>query len=62
LKEKKLKPEEVAYIGDDSNDVTIMRLAGLTACPADATRFASDIADIKVESKGGFGHFVISQK
>jgi 3-deoxy-D-manno-octulosonate 8-phosphate phosphatase (KDO 8-P phosphatase) len=57
IERKKLKPEEVAFIGDDSNDVTIMKLAGLTACPADATRFASDIADIKVENKGGYGAF-----
>ena len=57
LERKKLKPEEVAFIGDDSNDVTIMKLAGLTACPADATRFVSGIADIIVESKGGYGAF-----
>jgi YrbI family 3-deoxy-D-manno-octulosonate 8-phosphate phosphatase len=57
VERKKLIPEEVAFIGDDSNDVTIMKLAGLTACPADATKFASDIADIIVESKGGYGAF-----
>jgi 3-deoxy-D-manno-octulosonate 8-phosphate phosphatase (KDO 8-P phosphatase) len=57
MERKKLKPEEVAFIGDDSNDVTIMKLAGLTACPADATRFVSGIADIIVENKGGYGAF-----
>jgi len=57
LERRKLKTEEVAYIGDDSNDVTIMKLAGLTACPSDATKFVSGIADIIVESKGGYGAF-----
>lgn len=57
IERKKLKPEEIAYIGDDSNDVTIMELAGLTACPADATKFVSGIADIILESKGGYGAF-----
>ncbi|MBU1099138.1 MAG: HAD-IIIA family hydrolase [Bacteroidetes bacterium] len=50
-----LRPEEIAFIGDDTNDVEIMKLAGLTACPNDATPFAKEVADIVVESNGGFG-------
>ncbi|MEW6702299.1 MAG: HAD family hydrolase [Bacteroidota bacterium] len=57
LTRRNLKAEEVAFIGDDSNDVKIMKLAGLTACPSDATKFAKDLADVIVESKGGFGAF-----
>lgn len=57
LSRRNLKAEEVAFIGDDSNDVTIMKLAGLTACPKDATMFAKNIADIIVDSKGGNGAF-----
>ncbi|MCF8307120.1 MAG: HAD hydrolase family protein [Ignavibacteriales bacterium] len=60
--------EEIAYIGDDTNDIEVMRLAGLSACPADATSFAKAVADIVVESKGGsgafrdFAEFIISAK
>src|SRR5579875_2988667 len=32
----KLKWEEVAYIGDDYNDLEVMKLVGFTAGPADA--------------------------
>lgn len=57
LERRNLKSEEVAFMGDDSNDVTIMKLAGLTACPSDATEFAKRIADVVVENKGGHGAF-----
>lgn len=55
LESRNLKPEEIAYIGDDTNDLEIMKHAGLTACPADATPFAKQFADIIVESSGGGG-------
>lgn len=57
LERRNLKPEEVAFIGDDSNDVTVMRLAGLTACPKDATHFAKNEADIVLKINGGYGAF-----
>ena len=57
MKRRKLKAEEIAYIGDDTNDVEIMKLAGLTACPADATKFARDVADFVTANKGGNGAF-----
>ncbi len=52
-----LQPEEVAYIGDDTNDLEVMKLAGLAACPADAISFVKDVADIICEAKGGEGCF-----
>ncbi|MDZ7766286.1 MAG: HAD-IIIA family hydrolase [Melioribacteraceae bacterium] len=52
-----LSLEEIAFIGDDTNDLKIMKLVGLTACPSDATRFAKEISDLIVESKGGQGAF-----
>lgn len=57
LKRKNLKPEQVAYIGDDANDVEIMNAVGLTACPSDAMSFAKKSANIVLESKGGHGAF-----
>lgn len=57
IEKKKLKPEEVAYIGDDTIDVEVMKKSGLSACPNDATKFAKEIADVIVESNGGYGAF-----
>ena len=57
LNKNNLQPEEVAFIGDDTNDIEIMKAVGLAACPADATQFAKDVADLIVESNGGFGAF-----
>ncbi len=52
-----LMPEQVAYIGDDTNDVAIMRRVGLAACPADATPFARAVAHYVCPSRGGYGAF-----
>ncbi|MEO6978581.1 MAG: N-acetylneuraminate synthase family protein, partial [Mucilaginibacter sp.] len=52
-----LLPEEVAYIGDDTNDLEVMKLAGVTACPADAISFIKEVAGIVCEAKGGQGCF-----
>lgn len=49
--------EEVAYIGDDTNDVEVMRLVGLAGCPADATPFAQAVAHYICPSRGGYGAF-----
>ncbi|MEW6196565.1 MAG: HAD-IIIA family hydrolase [Bacteroidota bacterium] len=57
LTRKNISIEETAFIGDDTNDVEIMKLVGLSACPKDATQFAKDAADIVVASKGGNGAF-----
>jgi 3-deoxy-D-manno-octulosonate 8-phosphate phosphatase, YrbI family len=53
----KLSANQVAYIGDDSNDLEIMKSVGLSACPADAMPFILEIADVVVENKGGHGAF-----
>jgi 3-deoxy-D-manno-octulosonate 8-phosphate phosphatase (KDO 8-P phosphatase) len=57
LERHDLSPEEVAYIGDDTNDVEIMKLVGLAACPADATPFARQVAHYICPSRGGYGAF-----
>lgn len=49
--------EEIAYIGDDTNDVEVMKMVGFSACPNDATIFAKEVADVILDSKGGFGAF-----
>ena len=52
-----LQPDEVAFIGDDTNDVEIMKLVGLAACPADATDFARHVAHYHCTTPGGHGCF-----
>ncbi len=50
-----LKPEEVAFVGDDINDIEIMKTVGLSACPADAVTAVKSIADIVLSKNGGAG-------
>ena len=48
---------QIAFIGDDTNDVEILQLVGLSACPGDATSFARAVADFRCETAGGHGCF-----
>ena len=52
-----LEKENIAYIGDDSNDYEIMKLVGFTATPSDGMNFIKDIADYICETKAGYGAF-----
>ena len=52
-----LQADEVAFIGDDTNDVEILGLVGLSACPGDATSFARAVADFHCQVPGGHGCF-----
>lgn len=47
--------ENVAYIGDDINDVAILSKVGISAAPADAVPQAKKAAKIILQSKGGEG-------
>jgi 3-deoxy-D-manno-octulosonate 8-phosphate phosphatase (KDO 8-P phosphatase) len=60
LQESQLKTDELAYIGDDVNDVGIMRAlseTGLTAAPADAMADARAAATYVCQAAGGHGAF-----
>src|ERR1700744_661627 len=57
LSRLQLSAHEVAYIGDDYNALAIMKLAGLTASPADALPAIKKQADYICENKGGEGCF-----
>lgn len=47
--------EEVAYIGDDLNDLDCIRWCGLTGCPADAVPEIRDAVDFVCSRNGGRG-------
>lgn len=57
LEKTGLQAHQIAYIGDDTNDVEIMRLVGISATPGDATSFAKAEADYICNATGGNGAF-----
>lgn len=51
----KLRKKQVAFIGDDINDLGTLRVSGLSACPADAPEYIRTAVEIVTRSKGGQG-------
>ncbi|HYC83966.1 MAG TPA: HAD-IIIA family hydrolase [Chryseosolibacter sp.] len=51
----KLKHKEVAFIGDDINDLPIFRLAGFSVCPSDTFDYIKELAHMVTTAKGGNG-------
>ncbi len=50
-----LSLQEIAYIGDDINDLQVMQIVGLSGCPFDANSFIKDISDYQCKNVGGDG-------
>ncbi len=50
-----LKKEEIAYMGDDLNDILVMKQSGLTGAPKDAADEVIQIVDFVSEKNGGSG-------
>jgi 3-deoxy-D-manno-octulosonate 8-phosphate phosphatase (KDO 8-P phosphatase) len=57
IAENNLTWENIAYIGDDLNDLEVMKKAAFTACPADAFDDIYNLANYKCTKKGGEGAF-----
>jgi 3-deoxy-D-manno-octulosonate 8-phosphate phosphatase (KDO 8-P phosphatase) len=55
IKHYKLKSKDVAYIGDDINDLCVFRLAGFTICPSDTYDYLKEQVDLVTNAKGGNG-------
>lgn len=55
MKEKKLKTEEIVFMGDDIPDLQVMKAVGLPACPADAAPEVKEISKFVSEKAGGKG-------
>ncbi|MCS7280599.1 MAG: HAD hydrolase family protein [Desulfobacterota bacterium] len=49
------RDEEMCYIGDEMIDLGMMRRAGFSVAPQDASKEAKEIADLVTEAKGGQG-------
>ena len=57
MRRKELKSENIAFIGDDVNDLEIMNLVGLSACPSDAIEEVKKVSDYVCKNCGGNGAF-----
>lgn len=49
--------EEVAYIGDDLNDMKLLKIVGWAGVPSSAPVYVQKLASVKLEKKGGEGVF-----
>ncbi|MBK7105785.1 MAG: HAD hydrolase family protein [Ignavibacteriae bacterium] len=52
-----ISPENIAFIGDDVNDIGIIKEVGFSACPADAVEDVKNIVDLELSKNGGDGVF-----
>ncbi len=52
-----LKWDEIAFIGDDINDILLLRKVGLSACPSSAEDYIKKEVNWVLERKGGEGVF-----
>jgi 3-deoxy-D-manno-octulosonate 8-phosphate phosphatase (KDO 8-P phosphatase) len=57
LTRHRLRLDQIAYIGDDTNDLPVMRRVGLTATPADGFTAVQASADYVCQANGGYGAF-----
>ena len=55
MKKDSLSKEEIAYMGDDLNDLLIMKQVGLSGTPKDAVDEVIQVADFVSKRNGGSG-------
>lgn len=53
----KISLSEIAYIGDDINDITVLTNVGFAGVPASAPEYIRSLATISLTCKGGEGAF-----
>jgi len=67
-KKYQLSLNEIAYIGDDVNDIELLKIVGLSAVPNDASMKAKKVSHYVCKSSGGkaafreFADLILSQK
>lgn len=49
--------DDVAYIGDDLNDINILKRVGVSAAPSSAPKYVQKLVHYVTEKKGGEGAF-----
>ncbi|TAD99881.1 MAG: 3-deoxy-manno-octulosonate-8-phosphatase [Bacteroidetes bacterium] len=53
----RLSDDQIAYIGDDLNDLGVIGKSGFSVCPADAPEYIKNKVHFVTKSKGGKGVF-----
>lgn len=53
----KLEKENIAFIGDDVNDIELLNEVGLSGTPSDGTLFVKNVVNYICQNKGGNGAF-----
>lgn len=53
--ERNIALEEVLYIGDDINDIEVLKMVGVSCCPANAISQVKQVAQIITHTRGGEG-------
>jgi len=56
-KELNIDLSQIAYCGDDLNDMEIISAVGFSACPSSAPKYVQSICDVVLAKKGGEGAF-----
>jgi len=52
-----IRLEQVAFIGDEFNDISLLEKVGFSACPNQASDYVQNKVDLVLEKKGGEGAF-----
>ena len=55
VKDLNIELENVAYIGDDINDIPVLKKVAFSACPSDAVNEVKNVCDYICINKGGNG-------
>lgn len=55
MKKHELERYEVAFIGNDINDISALKAVGISVCPADAIEAVKKICQVVTKAKGGEG-------
>jgi len=55
LSDMGIDKSEVAYVGDDVNDLEVLQLVGFSFCPSDAEDEIMEVCDYICDKKGGHG-------
>ena len=55
VKDENISLSDVAFIGDDINDMSIIEIVGFSACPSDASKSVKEKVSLVLNTKGGYG-------
>ena len=55
IKDLSISYSEVAYIGDDLNDIQVLKKVGFSACPSSAPEYIQEIVHHVMSRKGEMG-------